>query len=88
MTSWRKTINIKDLLTDDDSDEYARFVARTIAGRLQAQIDDLMDIPLELLIDDFYDCGDVDSGATRDDVNELLSRLYDWADYNRIWLGT
>lgn len=82
-TKWQHTLKLKDLLTNDDSDETAVNVARETKIRVQnfaksrgfEQDDALEEIT--------YWFDDV---ATCNDFNGVLNELYDWADDNRVWI--
>ena len=85
MTKWRKTVNIKDLLGDDESPEEVVRVAAAIVGRLNKAFPD-PDYGLEDIISEFEDIR-VDDKRPCLLFNDTLSSLYDWADAERVWLG-
>ena len=95
MGRWRKTIHLKDLLSDDDSPANVRRVAAEMARRLKKQrgyteggFDDF-----SVLVEEM----DGIAKSTPDDYNEGLSilehfnscmaALYDWADAERVWIA-
>lgn len=98
---WRKTIRIKQFLSEDGSDGNVRKVAGEIAAVLKAQReytpfdseardfnDEFSDIVDELAGIAADDCSAYDSGWTRcSHFNSVLVGLYDWADANRVWIG-
>ena len=75
---WKRTVRFRDLLSDDSSAETAVRVGKQIAERVAKAIpetdklrdDELTEI-IERLSDDVEDC---------EDLNEVLSDLYDWGD--------
>lgn len=85
---WGSTVTIKNLLSDDTSDENAVVTAEKVAGVLEgsawyttkADEDDRWD--LDCIIDSFkYEV------STVDDFNEFLDALYDLADAERVWIN-
>lgn len=87
MNPWRKTIRIKQFLSNDGSDENARKVAGQVAAVLMRQDEygpmgdwDLVDIA-----DGFADLAESSDGTCAD-FNVLLDDLYDWADASRVWI--
>ena len=85
IANWRKTVNIKDLLTDDDSPENCVRVASVIVERLRKAFPEPPD-NLEWILDEFED---ISADDKRPSVlfNDTLESLYDWADAERVWLG-
>ncbi|NDI85068.1 hypothetical protein [Undibacterium crateris] len=100
---WDRTINIKHILRRDpqnESEEHAASVANEIAAVLRSKIpakfldlsNDECDSELleivegmeSLRADSFIDCEDY---SALEDLNGMLSQLYDWADLERVWLG-
>ena len=85
MANWRRTVNIKDLLTDDDSPAECKRVAQAMAARLRGKFsepgDELLDI-----IESFEGLEATDNRPLAV-LNDILDNLYDWADAERIWLG-
>lgn len=96
---WDRTIRIKDLLSDDASEESAARIAREIAARLKRQLPaawvetgEEVDVALMEVIDgmasltaDSY--ADDDSYSAVEDLNNMLAELYDWADRCRVWVS-
>lgn len=89
MSRWNITINIKDLLTEDDSESAVVFAVNGINDRLRPllgtstgtyDLDTLNDI-----LESFEEIATNSQDA--DEFNEILNELYDWADDNRVWLG-
>lgn len=88
MRRWRKTVNIKQFLSDDGSPENAAKVASQIATLLKAEC------PLEVQEDDelseiveWMECISADDDDACDILNGHLDDLYNWADTNRVWMG-
>ena len=84
MAKWDK-IKLKDLLSNDDSDEHAKKIGLEVAMRLRAKLhlfdDDSYDRDeVAEAIDIFEDCEGVD------DFNDALGQVYDAADRSRIWI--
>ena len=77
MVRWGKTVNIKDLL---DPSQTADVVAMHIRGRLINAFGS-PDFELADIIVDFESVGTVE------ECDDVLERLYDWADVNDVWLG-
>lgn len=82
---WRKTVNIKDLLGDDESPEAVVRAASQMVQRLRRAFPD-PDNALEDIIAEFNDIDTTDKQPLLL-FNDTLDSLYDWADSNRIWLG-
>jgi hypothetical protein len=92
MTHWRKTIHLKQFLSDDDSDSNAREAAAKIGAVLKRQpeyregeFDDFSVIADEMA-DIEHDPHD-DGYRVVTHVNDCLAALYDWADAERVWIG-
>ena len=77
MPRWIKTINIKPFI---DETQPASVVAKNIRTKLANAIS-YPDLTLSLILDDFEEV------QTVEDCDDVLNRLYDWADTNDIWLG-
>lgn len=86
MRVWKRTIDIKNCLTEDVSDEECQRVAKSVAAvlhnafagvNLEEEDYDLYEIVLDL----------DESVLDVEDLNNVLSDLYDWADDNDVWLG-
>lgn len=100
---WERTIDIKAILRsaeDDTSEETAARVANAIGALLRSHLsaasldwacplcdDDIAEVVegLEQLRPDSY--ADDPTYSAREDLNNMLDALYDWADRNRVWLG-
>jgi hypothetical protein len=80
---WRRTIDLKQFLSDDDSDENARKVAGRIATvlRRQPEYDELNFSELALIVQE------LETVENARELNETLAEVYDWADGERIWIG-
>lgn len=98
---WNRTINIKDVLRSDQSnssEEHAAWVANQIGSLLRRGLpEELLDWSntdtealeivdgFEALRPDSY--ADDRTYTAPQDLNDMLARLYDWADRERVWLG-
>ena len=77
MVRWEKTVNIKDLL---DPSQTADVVGMRIRDRLINAFGS-PNFELADIIVDFESVGTVE------ECDDVLERLYDWADDNNVWLG-
>ena len=80
--NWRTRVKVKDLLNDDESPDAVRATMAAIADRLEAA-------PQFRAFDTarFRNIPDGDDVVSEQDyANRLLSRMYDYADENRIWM--
>ena len=82
---WRKTIRIKQFLSEDSSSENARKVAGQVAHVLEAHREYPADDEFRDIAGQFDDLSRSTDG-TCEDFNLLLADLYDWADANRVWI--
>lgn len=91
---WLTTVNIKDLLSEDDSEEAVIAAATGIVERLQpltdpalggSLVDSIDASTLSEILDSFRDLAERNPDV--DEFNWVLAGLYDWADDNRVWLG-
>lgn len=100
---WDRTINIKDIIhrdRDNETPEHAAAVANEIAALIRSKIpaawlddrsddfdEELFEIVdgMEALTPNSY--ADDPSYSVLEDLNNMLSGLYDWADIKRVWLG-
>jgi len=76
---WTRTIQIKDLLTDDKSAEAIKSAASGIISRLP-------DAPTSRIAKARDMAGD-DPETALLMFNAGLDAVYDWADFNRFWLS-
>lgn len=88
---WIVTINIKQHLTGQEDPESVKAAANAIAADLEHKAKEPGDIVaymacmgLPRLAKKLRRAGATGKAAA---VNGILSELYDYADYNRIWLG-
>ena len=72
---WRKTVDIKQFLSGDNSDAGAQAAAKQIATQIRARLPEFEDV-------EEFDCV-----VTAGDLNCCLDLLYDYADEHRVWLG-
>ena len=77
MRNWKRTVSIKDLI---DPSQPADIVADNIRKRLVHAFGS-PDFALANIITDLGSVGTVE------ECDDLLDRLYDWADTNDVWLG-
>lgn len=100
---WDRTINIKDIIHRDktnETPEHAAAVANEIAALIRAHVpptwlddrsddfdEELFEIVdgMETLTPNSY--ADDPSYSVLEDLNNMLTGLYDWADIKRVWLG-
>lgn len=90
---WARTVNIKSVFRDGnpaDAREHGQAVAKLLREELgdvmalsigDETADGLCNQDLDLIALDFEDIQDAE------DFDDVLERLYDWADDNRVWLG-
>ena len=101
---WDRTIDVRAILKRDpenDSDEHVAKTGNEVAALLRAQLPaGLLDIThadydqridevveaLESMSEDDY--ADDPTYRLVDEFNGRMSELYDWADLNRIWMGS
>lgn len=81
MSKWRKTINIKDAMSDDVSASGIKKAADTIMGRLSGS-----GAPYAKL-EKARDMAGHDPETALLVFNDGMDRLYDWADDNSVWLA-
>lgn len=95
MPQWRKRVALKDLLSDDDSDEATRKAAGEFVKRLKRLPEYESDFELEQIVSEFEDIASADSAGDDafggrfslcDWFNAVLANLYDWADAERVWI--
>lgn len=77
--AWKATVNIKDVLTDEETPEAIKRAADAIIKRLPGA-------PHRLIMK-ARGMANEDPETALLVFNEGLNRVYDWADQNRIWLG-
>ena len=77
MRRWKRTVHIKDLI---DQTQTADVVALHIRDRLIGAFGS-PDFTLADIITDF------ETVSTVEECDDVLERLYDWADANDVWLG-
>ena len=87
---WKHKIDIKQYLgegtTDEDVVKAAKGIVRELK-RLPSKLDGLSEA-----IDEFEDIAESthdpeDNEYLVEEFNYQLDKLYDWADYERIWMG-
>lgn len=91
MTHWKHRVNIKHLITDDESDENAKKVGKQIAKALRASTwaradreyaDEYgRDSEVDICAEEFSDVDGLDH------LNGVLDVMYDLADADKVWIG-
>lgn len=82
--NWNKTVDIKPILEkDQDTDESARLVAKELANFLSKELHGYCTGNSNL----DYIIKDLKRAKTQCKINNILARLYDWADWAKVWLG-
>jgi len=79
MTHWTRTIQIRDLLTGEEDSEAIKRVADGLISRLP-------DAPMDR-ISKARSMADEDPEVALLVLNRGLDAIYDWADFNRVWLS-
>ena len=87
---WKRTIKLKDLLTDDETDAGVQAAAIEVHSRLEDWRKEHYpdDFDLEEISDEFHSvwyCDD-DPGDRLAWFNSVLWNFYDWADDNLVWV--
>ncbi len=89
---WKTTLNFAHFYHDSSIsvEEKGKMVAAILQKKFKKELDLAEDFELSDLSWLFTFCtGIAEEGITaEDDFNEQMSRLYDWADSNRIWVNT
>lgn len=80
MSKWKKTINIKDLLTEEETPEAIKRAADGIIERLPSTAPTRRLVKARAMAD-----SDPETALLL--FNDGLGYVYDWADENRVWLG-
>lgn len=87
VAKWRKTVRVNTLVQMMHESEpciIAAAVAELLNKKLGSEDDDV----LQSIIAEFEDLGCSEPGqVTHDDLENVMSDLYDWADGSRVWLG-
>lgn len=80
MTNWKYTVNFKDWWNSDiDISEKGELAAKELK-KLTKYFD--FNHELNDIIDDFKNC------TNEQNFNSIMYQLYDWSDYNSIWIKT
>lgn len=80
--NWKHTFHMRDLLSDDTSDENSVRVAKELARRMKAS-NLFKDYDGESIIEDLES-----NVEDADYFNEVLDRFWDYCDANRIWISS
>jgi len=82
MITWKYTLRIKHLLTDNEDYESIQKSMDNIAEEIRRHF--FMD---NFSTNDFYKIPKSDNFfSSQEYANKLLDRLYDFADWNKIWI--
>ena len=86
MKRWKKTINIKQFLTEEEDFDSLQDSMNKIADLLEDKLnaEELNQLEDYIHLDDFRNLPEIE---TLDEANTLLFWLYDYADAYNIWLG-
>ena len=92
MPTWDATLSFKDFYHDDELTiaRKAEQVSNAIIAKFASILDsdkDNFDEDLDSLYLDFRSLSAYDK-AEADHFDNIMSDLYDWADYNRVWIET
>ena len=81
LRNWKHTINFKYFWDDDEISitEKGRLASKEL-NKLEKHFPN--DYELEDAIDNFCDVSEIS------EFDSVLSNLYDWADYNSVWIAT
>lgn len=82
MTKWKQTISINEHLSDDVSAEGIKRAAAGVTCAIKAASADAPIAGLQKA----SEMADEDSKTALLVFNDALHQLYDWADWNRVWL--
>jgi len=92
MPTWDATLSLKDFYHDDELSiaEKAEKVSNVIRAKFANVLDndkDNFDEDLDSLAADFRRISAHDR-VTANHFDNIMSDLYDWADWNRVWIET
>lgn len=76
--NWKRTINIKDKISADNSKRYVQISARQIFDQLKAELPDYPNLE---------DFNAIIQKPDSTQLNAALKKLYDWGDSKGIWFG-
>jgi hypothetical protein len=91
MANWKVRINVADLWRkyedDEDFDSFKEALLEKLDDEdLYAEITEKIDeeaaYQFSVLVDDLKPCSDVE------EFDYAWQNLYDWADYNKVWIAT
>lgn len=92
---WKRTLHLKDLLSDDESPENARRVAGQLAARLK-RVREYEEGSMDEFTEMVDEIADIQTSSPEEyqpdftvtqHLNACLSALYDWADAERVWIA-
>ena len=78
--NWKHTFHMRDLLSDDTSDENSVRVAKELARRMKAS-KLFEDFDGQLIIEDLED-----AATDAESLNEILNTFWDYCDWREIWV--
>jgi hypothetical protein len=79
--TWRLTVQIKDLITRDDSDEAASAFGNAVAERLTVSVWYDGNEELAMVVEELR------ASTNIEEVNNALDMMYDLADEDRVWIA-
>jgi hypothetical protein len=92
MPTWDATLSFKDFYHDDELSiaEKAETASKTIIAKFASRLDsdkDNFDEDLDGIAADFQSISAYNKVETKH-FDNIMSALYDWADWNRVWIET
>lgn len=85
MAKWKSNLNLTGVLSTDESDEATAKACRKILPLLHAHNEPK--VP-DYIIQGFQNILDKKGRFDCEAFNNVLNVLYDWADDERVWVGT
>jgi hypothetical protein len=92
MATWDTTLRLKDFYHDDELTiaQKAEKVSNALIAKFSTILDsdkDNFDEDLDSLVTDFQSLSAFDK-VEANHFDNIMSDLYDWADWNRVWIET
>lgn len=88
MAQWFSRLEFKTLWKSyDDGGISIQNVANQVSAALEAHVNYSNDPELQGIAEEFKEFSS-DTSADADDFDDILDRLYDWADGARCWIAT
>jgi len=89
---WQFTIDINDILETYNDDEDTEAFRQALIDILKTKVDDVYRFADEDEAMDFEDIISefemLDQSPEDEEIDYILSRLYDWADNNNVWINS